>query len=99
MADTAATASAICPGHVDAVIPVSPDKCVLTIPRGVNSLVSEEAIADLEVSHDEGTTWAALATTEGRVLWSSRTGSGGTMWLRLSSGADVTRPLLSRNHL
>ena len=100
MADTAATASATCPGHVDAVVPVAPDKCVLTIPRHVNSVVSEEAIADLEISHDDGTVWASLATTEGRVLWSSRLGNGGTMWLRIASGGtQVTRPILSRNHL
>ena len=100
MADTAATATQTCPGQVDAVIPVDPDKCVVTVPAdGPLSVALLETTADLEVSYD-GTTWSAPPTTAGLIVWSSRMSKGGVVNLRIASGgAQVTRPLLSRDHL
>jgi hypothetical protein len=100
MADTAATVSVTCPGQVDAVIPVDPDKCVVTVPAdGPLSVALMEAAADLEVSYD-GTTWSAPASTAGLIVWSSRMSKGGITYLRIASGgSQVTRPLLSRDHL
>jgi|32_taG_2_1085360.scaffolds.fasta_scaffold01140_5 hypothetical protein len=98
MADTAAAIPVGGMLHVDATIPVAPDKLVLTIPLGIMSVICEEDFAHLEYSLD-GTIWATLSLTEGRVLWSSRRAMGDTIYLRLSSGSPSTHPLLGRDHL
>jgi hypothetical protein len=98
MADTAATIPAGGMLHVDATIPVTPDKLVLTIPRGIMSVIFDEDATNLEYSLD-GTTWAALSLTEGRVVWSSRRAQGAEIYLRFSSGASAAHPILGRDHL
>jgi hypothetical protein len=62
------------------------------------SVICDEDITNLEYSLD-GTTWAALSLTEGRVLWSSRRAMGDTIYLRLSSGSPSVHPILGRDHL
>ena len=100
MANTTAPIPVQCPSQVDAVIPVDPDRCVVTIPEsGPLSVAMLEAAADLEMSYD-GTTWSAPASTAGLIVWSSRKPSGGTLHLRIATGgAQITRPLLGRDHL
>ena len=100
MADTAATVPQTCPSQVDAVIPVDPDKCVVTVSAdGPLSVAMLEDATGLEVSYD-GATWSTPASTAGLIVWSSRRAMGGAVYLRISSGGtQVTRPLLGRDHL
>lgn len=70
----------------------------VSIPTGVYSLACVETVANLEYSID-GTTYAAVSSSAGFIVWSDATGNGGTVYLKLSSGGPSTHPFLSRNHL
>jgi hypothetical protein len=70
----------------------------IAIPTGVFSLACVEDFNHLEISYD-GTTYAAVDSSAGFIVWSDRKGGGGTVYLKLSSGSPATHPFLSRNHL
>ena len=75
-----------------------------TFPRA--SAQQLQALQDRDLSQIDvvavfldGTTYAAVTSSAGFIVWSDATGNGGSVYLRLSSGGPVTHPFLSRNHL